>query len=93
MTDEEIRKAAWEAWIECRGAPYVYAEACFRAGLEAGRAEALQAWVPLTDEDRTRAFQSLPDMLDGFMKTWGWLHFAKAVEAICREKNSPTKGE
>lgn len=49
--------------------------------------EARPAWVALTDEDRTRAFQSLPDMLEGFMKTWGWRHFAKAVEAICREKN------
>jgi hypothetical protein len=27
-------------------------------------------------------------MLEGFMKTWGWLHYAKAIEAICREKNA-----
>lgn len=59
------------------------------AALQA-RINALEArqWQPLTDEDRTRALQSLPDMLDGFMKTWGWLHFAKAIEAICREKNA-----
>lgn len=44
-------------------------------------------WIALTDEDRDRAFQTLPDMLDGFMKKWGWLHFAKAIEDICREKN------
>jgi predicted Fe-S protein YdhL (DUF1289 family) len=46
------------------------------------------AWNELTDEDRQAAFNSLPDMLDGFLKTWGWLHFAKAIEAKCREKNA-----
>lgn len=45
------------------------------------------AWQELTDEDRKRAFNTLPDMLDGFLKTWGWLHFAKAIEAECRKKN------
>ena len=51
------------------------------------------SWVELTDEDRDRAFNTLPDMLDGFMKKWGWLHFAKAIEAICREKNgAPQEG-
>lgn len=45
-------------------------------------------WVELTDDDRNRAFHSLPDMLEGFLKTWGWLHFANAIEAICREKNT-----
>lgn len=45
-------------------------------------------WNALTDEDRQRAFASLPDMLDGFLKKWGWLHFAKAIEDICRQKNT-----
>ena len=44
-------------------------------------------WEYLNDEDREKAFNSLPDMLDGFMKTWGWLHFSKAIEKICKEKN------
>lgn len=44
-------------------------------------------WHELNDEDRRKAFESMPDMLDGFLKTWGWLHFAKAIEAKCREKN------
>lgn len=48
-----------------------------------------EGWVPLTDGDRDRAFQTLPDMLEGFMKKWGWLHYAKAIEAVCREKNAP----
>jgi hypothetical protein len=45
-------------------------------------------WRELTDEDRDEAFASMPNMLDGFMKLWGWLHFAKAIEAKCREKNA-----
>ena len=52
-----------------------------------------ERWIPLTDEDRRRAFESLPDMLDGFMKKWGWLHFAKAIEAICEQKNSSAPAE
>ena len=49
---------------------------------------AQQQWVGLTDEDRKAAFESLPDMLDGFLKTWGWLHFSKAIEAKLKEKNT-----
>ncbi len=45
-------------------------------------------WVGLTDEDRQAAFESLPDMLDGFLNKWGWLHFSKAVEAKLKEKNT-----
>lgn len=45
-------------------------------------------WIALTDDDRKRAFESLPNMLDGFLKKWGWLHFAKAIEEICKEKNA-----
>ena len=44
-------------------------------------------WVGLTDEDRQAAFESMPDMLDGFLKTWGWLHFSKAIEAKLKQKN------
>jgi hypothetical protein len=49
-------------------------------------------WNALTDEDRKRALESMPDWLDGFLKTWGWLNFAKAIESICREKNPPGTG-
>jgi len=45
-------------------------------------------WNKLTDEDRERAMKSMPDMLEGFLNTWGWLHFAKAIEDICKEKNA-----
>jgi hypothetical protein len=44
-------------------------------------------WVELTDEDRKAVFDSLDGGLEGFLKTWGWLHFAKGIEAKCREKN------
>jgi hypothetical protein len=47
-----------------------------------------EAWNALTDEDRDRAFNRLDGGLEGFMKLWGWLHYAKAIEAICREKNA-----
>lgn len=45
-------------------------------------------WNELTDLDRQQVFESLPDMLNGFLKTWGWVHFAKGIEQKCREKNS-----
>lgn len=44
-------------------------------------------WSPLSDEDRQRIFESLPNMLEGFLKTWGWLQFAKAIEQARKEKN------
>jgi hypothetical protein len=49
---------------------------------------AQRTWVGLTDEDRQAAFESMPDMLDGFLKKWGWLHFSKALEAKLKEKNN-----
>jgi len=52
------------------------------------QAPAQRTWVGLTDEDRQAAFESMPDMLDGFLKTWGWLHFSKAIEAKLKEKNT-----
>jgi hypothetical protein len=47
-----------------------------------------RTWVGLTDEDRQAAFESMPDMLEGFLYKWGWLHFSKAIEAKLREKNA-----
>jgi len=44
-------------------------------------------WVDLTDEDRRDAFESLPNALEGFLKKWGWLQFAKEIERRCKEKN------
>ena len=84
-TDEQL--TAFALGIEAAAQPSAQAE-------QAPVVQAVQAddfdehWVPLTDADRQRAFESMPDMLDGFLKTWGWLHFANAIEEICREKNA-----
>jgi hypothetical protein len=45
-------------------------------------------WVNFKDENRKAAFKSMPDMLEGFIKTWGWLHYSKAIEKILKEKNT-----
>jgi hypothetical protein len=55
--------------------------------VDAAPPAAQRQWVGLTDEDRQAAFESIPDMLEGFLKKWGWLHFSKAIEAKLREKN------
>ena len=68
------------------GTPVTTLAAIREALAEQGEREPV-AWVPLTDDDRKAAFESLPDALEGFMKKWGWLHFAKEIERRCKEKN------
>ncbi len=46
------------------------------------------AWQMLTDDDRIEILNSMPDYMDGFCKTWGWLNFSKATEEKIIEKNS-----
>lgn len=76
---------------------YERAKAALIARLEAADKEreglAVQQWTALTDEDRQAAFESLPDMLEGFLKTWGWLHFAKEIERRCMEKSTPKEAK
>ena len=31
---------------------------------------------------------NMPGGLDGFLKGWGWLQFAREVEKLCQDKNS-----
>ena len=64
--------------------------ACYDPRVDSDGVEVVEKreWVGLTDEDRQAAFESLPDMLDGFLKKWGWLHFSKAIEAKLKEKNT-----
>ena len=31
---------------------------------------------------------NMPGGLDGFLKGWGWLQFAREVEKLCKEKNA-----
>lgn len=44
-------------------------------------------WNALTDKDRDDVLASMPGAIDGFLKGWGWLQFAQAIEERCREKN------
>lgn len=44
-------------------------------------------WKALTDDERDAVLASLPGAIDGFLKGWGWLQFAQAIEDKCREKN------
>lgn len=62
---------------------------CERGKVEQEPAPAPQReWQSLTDDDIIKAFNSLDRGLNGFLKTWGWLTFAKAIEAAIRAKNS-----
>ena len=31
---------------------------------------------------------NMPEGLEGFLKGWGWLQFAREVEKLCQEKNT-----
>lgn len=44
-------------------------------------------WVSLTDDDRIEIFNSMDGGIYGFLKTWGWLNFSKALEAKLKELN------
>jgi hypothetical protein len=94
---QEMIQAMATAWSSCVNAndpnEGVAEYRAMLAAAPAARAQSVNApnWVSLTDEDRNRAMCSMPDMLDGFLKTWGWLHFAKAIEAECRAKNGGTE--
>ncbi len=67
-------------------------QATVKESLTARPAQPAAQWIELTDEDRQAVFESLPNALEGFLKLWGWLHFAKAIEAKLREKNSGVHG-
>lgn len=45
------------------------------------------AWKALTDKERQAVLDGMPGAIDGFLKGWGWLQFAQAIEDKCREKN------
>lgn len=45
------------------------------------------AWIALTDAEREALIAGLPGGLDGFLKGWGWKHFAEAIDEKLREKN------
>lgn len=45
------------------------------------------SWNELTNKDREEVLASMPGAIDGFLKGWGWLQFAQAIEERCRAKN------
>jgi hypothetical protein len=45
-------------------------------------------WQGLTDEERSEIFDSMPGGIMGFLRTWGWLPFTKAIEQALKEKNT-----
>lgn len=45
-------------------------------------------WQGLTDEERKEIFESMPGGMEGFLRTWGWLPFSKALEQKLKEKNT-----
>jgi hypothetical protein len=46
-----------------------------------------EKWQMLSDDDRIEVLNTMPDYMDGFCKTWGWLNFSKATEKKIIEKN------
>ncbi len=44
-------------------------------------------WQGLTDDERKEIFESMPGGMQGFLRTWGWLLFSKALEQKLKEKN------
>lgn len=44
-------------------------------------------WHSLTDDERKEIFESMPGGMQGFLRTWGWLLFSKALEQKLKEKN------
>lgn len=48
----------------------------------------VREWVSLTDDDRIEIFNSMDGGIYGFLKTWGWLNFSKALEAKLKERNN-----
>ena len=45
-------------------------------------------WNSPTLEEVESIVTNMPGCLDGFLKGWGWLQFAREVEKLCKEKNS-----
>lgn len=50
-------------------------------------------WIALTEADREAVVAALPGGLGGYLKQWGWAHFAEAIEARLRAKNAPPEAD
>lgn len=51
----------------------------------------LSTFTRLSDPEIDKVAASMPGGVGGFLKTWGWLQFAKALEDALIECNSPDK--
>ena len=47
-----------------------------------------QKWNSPTLAEVEDIVTNMPGGLDGFLKGWGWLQFAREVEKLCKEKNA-----
>lgn len=50
--------------------------------------KARKEWSAMTMEEVENIISKLPGGIEGFLKGWGWMHFAREVEKLCQEKNS-----
>ena len=78
-------RAAFEAWLRVKpcGAAHDFAWEAWkaRAALAATQPAAQGMEADLTDEQIEEVFNQMPDGAYGFLKSWGYLQFARAVLA------------
>lgn len=46
-------------------------------------------WASLSEAEYSEVMNDMPGGLDGYLRGWGWLTFARAVEERLRLKNAP----
>lgn len=46
-------------------------------------------WSPLNESEILAVMNGMPGGSDGYLKGWGWLTFAQAIEERLRVKNAP----
>jgi hypothetical protein len=49
----------------------------------------MDSWANLTDDEINATLNAMPGGLEGYLKVWGWLTFAEAVQERLRVKNAP----
>ena len=49
----------------------------------------MDSWANLTDDEIEATMNAMPGGVDGYLKEWGWLTFADAVQERLRLKNAP----
>ena len=49
----------------------------------------MDSWTNLTNDEIDATVTAMPGGYEGYLKSWGWLTFAKAIEERLRLKNAP----